>query len=574
MNERGDLMEGRDTDELESVVESIEDFQYHARDKTEKKEPSPDPDSLLSEIVGMFDSLASDPETSEDTDSLLPDKQKKTREESKAKTEEISIEIPAVRTERKKLKERRSKKKNRKEKFAYIAEQSAKAREEIAAARAREELRSKVSEMIGMIAGTIEEISQIKTEKSKEVQDIYQKADTPAQNRSVGESGEPDTEIYPQTEAQETALNEPEEAEKETRESEENTEGTASDESSTAEEKPEKAEQSIADEPEEIPDQEPEFILPNSEEISDTPDTDFGRTSYVPDQKWQIFYMLGALLLILSVYFVITFSKGEDIEDSNITFNEPVTEEKEPEKPQMDPKLKDRWLSNKAINPDYVGELIFDSGLIEVSFVQAKDIYDRNGNLHPFYTENGHLVEDPEGYNGNDIYIWTNWKTGRYDNGDDEGGSVFMDFRNSLNDQNIIIYGHHFARDWDPQGSKQFTPLDLLLEEENYEANKTLKLILNDETREYTITNVFVIDVYDDYGLNFMRRNMNEDFSGNPDPEFFSDYIIYINRISRYETSEKLSEDDRILTLVTCMQHQPELRQIIVCRETGRTIFY
>ena len=566
-------MEERQPDELESAVESIEDFQRHARDKTEKKEPSPDPESLLSEIVGMFDSLASGPESSEETSSLLPDKQKKVREESEAKTGEVVVEIPAVRTERKKPKERRSKKKSRKEKFAYIAEQSAKAREEIAAARAREELRSKVSEMIGMLAGTIEEISQIKAEKTKEVQDIRQKTDTSAQSRSVGESEKPDIETPFETEAQEIALNEPEEAEKEACESEENTEGTASDESSTAEEKPKETEQSVPEKREEIPDQEPEFMLPNSEEISDMPDTEFGRTSYAPDQKWQIFYMLGALLLIVSVYFALTLNKGGDIEDSNTTFNEPTTEEKGPERPQMDPKLKDRWLSNKAINPDYVGELIFDSGLIEVSFVQAKDIYDRNGNLYSFYTENGNLVEDPEGYDGNDVYIWTNWKTGRYDNGDDEGGSVFMDFRNSLNDQNIIIYGHHFARDWDPQGSKQFTPLDLLLEEENYEANKTLKLVLNDEIREYAVTNVFVIDVYDDYELNFMRRNMNEDFSGNPDPEFFRDYIEYINRISRYETSEKLSEDDRILTLVTCMQHQPELRQIIVCRETGRTAF-
>ena len=210
---------------------------------------------------------------------------------------------------------------------------------------------------------------------------------------------------------------------------------------------------------------------------------------------------------------------------------------------------------------------MFDSGLIDLPFVQAKDIYDRNGNLYSFYTEDGKLVEDPEGFIGNDVYIWTNWKTGKYDNGNDEGGSVFMDFRNNLNDQNLIIYGHHFARDWDPNGNKQFTPLDLLLEEENYQKNNYLKLILNNELREYVITNVFMIDIDNEYELNIMRRNMDEDYSGNPEPVFFNEFIEYINEANIYSIPESLSESDRILTLVTCIQHQPQYRQIVICKE-------
>ena len=244
----------------------------------------------------------------------------------------------------------------------------------------------------------------------------------------------------------------------------------------------------------------------------------------------------------------------------------------EPEKSAMPSELKDEWLTNKAINPDFVGSIKFDSGLIDLPFVQAKDVYDRNGKPYTFYTEEGQLVENVDEYTGNDVYIWTNWKTGEYDH-DNEGGSVFMDFRNNLKDQNLIIYGHHFARDWDPSGSKQFTPLDALLEEENYETNKTFSLILDHEKRDYLITNVFTIEIDNDYELNIMRRNMNEDYSGNPDPDFFKGFIEFIDKVNKYQISEKLSPVDNIVTLVTCMEHQPELRQIVIAKETKRTTY-
>ena len=84
---------------------------------------------------------------------------------------------------------------------------------------------------------------------------------------------------------------------------------------------------------------------------------------------------------------------------------------------------------NKQINEDYVGELVFDSGLISESFVQAKSCFRRDGQMYRFYNEDGSLVSNPAGYNGNDVYVWTYWKTGEYDY-NDHGGSVFMDYRN------------------------------------------------------------------------------------------------------------------------------------------------
>ncbi|MBQ6148553.1 MAG: sortase [Oscillospiraceae bacterium] len=330
----------------------------------------------------------------------------------------------------------------------------------------------------------------------------------------------------------------------------------------------------------EQPVQEPQEIFPpeESEEANKEPEKEQEVPAEIPpvivnqgDSRRQIMMAVFILLMLIGVFAGISYIKNGPL----FVKEEPVIEETPPEIEEpsvMDPALRDKWLANKAINSDYVGNIVFDSGLIDLPFVQATSVYKKDGEMYTFYTEDGLLVEDPEDYTGNDVYIWTNWKTGQYDRYG-EGGSVFMDFRNNLNDQNLIIYGHHYARDWDPLGQKQFTPLDLLLEEKNYEENKSLKLILDNEIREYVITDVFTINIDNDYELNIMRRNMNEDLSGNPEPGFFREFIGYISGINFYPIEETLTEDDRILTLVTCLQHQPQYRQIIMCRETKRTVY-
>ena len=281
-----------------------------------------------------------------------------------------------------------------------------------------------------------------------------------------------------------------------------------------------------------------------------------------------LYLLLGLVIfaLILLVGLKISAAGSAKEETANEESSEEVSSN------PMDPDLRSMWLSNKQINEDYVGQIVFDSGLLDLPFVQAKSTIREDGEPYRFYTADGTLAEDPYAYNGNDVYIWTSWKTGEYDRYE-EGGSVFMDYRNYLKDQNIILYGHHFARDWDPSGSKQFTPLDVLLNEENYEENKSLKLILDNEIRSYVVTNVFTVDIEDDYESQIIRTDMNEDFSGSFEPRFFREFISYMDRISRYETREELTEKDRILTLITCLEHQPQYRQIVVCKEVSDEIF-
>lgn len=216
------------------------------------------------------------------------------------------------------------------------------------------------------------------------------------------------------------------------------------------------------------------------------------------------------------------------------------------------------WLKNKSINSDYIGEIVFESGLINKPFVQAKDVYDLDGNLYHFYNEDGSLVTNGDNYTGNDVYIWTNWKDMSYDY-NDEGGSVFMDYRNSLDDQNIIIYGHHFSESGgnDPERNKAFTPLEKLMDESNFKSNNKLSLILDNETREYELVYVYKFDVNDEYCLNnlqYYRTEYNYDeYEDIVDNKYYENYIKALDVSKLYDTGAKLTTDDSTLTLQTCI---------------------
>ena len=234
-------------------------------------------------------------------------------------------------------------------------------------------------------------------------------------------------------------------------------------------------------------------------------------------------------------------------------------------------KYRENYDANKAINPDYVGDIFFDSGLLSVNFVQATSVYKEDGEMYTFYTESGKLVTDPEGYTGNDVYIWTYWKTGEYDY-NDNGGSTFMDYRNYLSDQNIIIYGHHFSVWNDETRSKAFTPLEKFLEKENYEANKYVTLVLEHEIRKYVVAVVYDFDATDpSYFEDFQYWRTNyayDDYTNEIDNDYYAKYIDNIKRVEHYDTGVELTTNDRTLTLQTCISgHTGELFEILVLKE-------
>lgn len=286
-------------------------------------------------------------------------------------------------------------------------------------------------------------------------------------------------------------------------------------------------------------------------------------------KKKKIIYVLLSFILIASTILGLMYFDIIDIKPKQEEIVvEPVNE---PEVVIEKQEGREKWLENKAINKDYQGEIVFESGIINKSFVQAKSVYDENGNLYHFYTERGKLVTNPGDYTGNDVYIWTNWKDFTYDY-DILGGSVFMDYRDSLTDQNILIHGHHFSvqNGHDPKREKAFTPLELLLDEENYEANKYVDLILDNQTNRYELVGVYIFNSSSDYDydhLQYWRYEYNyDDFTDVIDEDYYSKYIDEFNKKKLYDTGIELTTQDKTLTLNTCIGGSNTKHEICVFR--------
>ena len=139
------------------------------------------------------------------------------------------------------------------------------------------------------------------------------------------------------------------------------------------------------------------------------------------------------------------------------------------------------------------------------------------------------------------------------DNEKDTQGAIFMDYLNTLDDQNIILYGHYVYYD----ENAKFTPLTKLTEQANYEDNKYITFEMMDETRTYEIAYVY----------HYEMNNMNMRYYLTNYGDEFDSYIDYISQKAFYDTGVNISASDHILTLQTCVRNREDLRLIIVAKQ-------
>ena len=206
--------------------------------------------------------------------------------------------------------------------------------------------------------------------------------------------------------------------------------------------------------------------------------------------------------------------------------------------------LKDLYKANKKINKDYVGIIKFDSGLVDLPFVQS-----HKKNISEAYLE----------------YERKDWKTKK----EFHEGSIFMDPNNKLDDQNLVLYGHYVYPQIDETRTHKFTPLHKLRQQEFYEENKNLSLFLENEERKYEVVYVYYANVISDgnittvpEGMEYMRTNFNE--------EELKTYKSMLESKLFYDTGKEITMDDKFITLQTCVQDRDDLRLIIVAKEISR----
>ncbi len=275
------------------------------------------------------------------------------------------------------------------------------------------------------------------------------------------------------------------------------------------------------------------------------------------------------LVIIILALIGIIFSSSLTNNYEEIIIEKPAEENDETE--YADNKYKLLWEENYQYNSDYDGEIIFESGLLSQSFVSAKKAL----SSYTFYTYNNKIVTDYETCESgpcslNDVYLRMNYKDMSYD----AGGTCFMDYRNSLDyDQNIIIYGHHYSQNLDPERQLFFTPLEKLLSLENYENNKYITLVTRNGIRRYEIVYVYTFDTSSEeqYSrLQFFRTTYDIDYDGNEDPGYYDKYIENVEAVKLYDTGLKLQNTDNTLTLQTCLADTSKGVEIIVAREIER----
>ena len=165
---------------------------------------------------------------------------------------------------------------------------------------------------------------------------------------------------------------------------------------------------------------------------------------------------------------------------------------------------KDNYYSNSDIlkdNPETIGWLIVPGTKINYPVVQHSD---------------------------NNYYLNHDFKHNY-----NSAGWIFMDYQNKLDDQNIIIYGHHRHDD------SMFGSIDSLFDKEFYKNNANeIIFVTEKELLTYTIFSVYKASVKDTYN----QPNYNN----------LAKKIDKFKKNSQINFKEEINENSQIITISTC----------------------
>lgn len=130
-------------------------------------------------------------------------------------------------------------------------------------------------------------------------------------------------------------------------------------------------------------------------------------------------------------------------------------------------------------------------------------------------------------------YYLRHTKDGKYD----IMGSVFMDYRNNLEDRKLLIYGHN-ARSL--KGAP-FHDLELYVDKSFFNNHQYIDLTLNNESIKWQIFSVMIVPKTSNV---HMKINFN-------DVEYL-EHLNWMKNNSLYDTGVEVSIMNKIITLQTC----------------------
>ena len=180
----------------------------------------------------------------------------------------------------------------------------------------------------------------------------------------------------------------------------------------------------------------------------------------------------------------------------------------------------------KKTNPDVVGIIESDDRVIYEPVVQAPD---------------------------NDYYVRRNIER-KYA----AAGIPYISGDGNINAKNVVIYGHSSTR-----SNIIFTPLMDYINSDYYMKHPTFRFITEEETRTYQIFAVMNIDLNNlDHSLEFTQSSWrsNNDFQA-----FISNTI----NNNLYRTGASVSNDDELMTLVTCDTRDGNKRIVVIGKKVA-----
>ena len=129
-------------------------------------------------------------------------------------------------------------------------------------------------------------------------------------------------------------------------------------------------------------------------------------------------------------------------------------------------------------------------------------------------------------------------------------GPNFMDYRCSLDSDNLILYGHSSRT-----SQILFTPLMQYLDEEFARSHPELVLHFQGESRVYQLFSVFLFSVNQSSDNDWMQTDFQKEF-------LFQQALSRLRKRSLYSFEE--SDVSQLLTLVTCNTQNHDERLIVM----------
>ena len=160
------------------------------------------------------------------------------------------------------------------------------------------------------------------------------------------------------------------------------------------------------------------------------------------------------------------------------------------------------------------------------------------------------VVKPPEGED-HEYYLYRDF----YQNYDIYG-TVFMDYRSSLDSKNMILHGHHM------QDGRMFGTLKYYEDFDFYKKNPTFTFNTIYEKSEWQIISILKTNTLESQGefFNYLRGDFDSDYD-------FLNFVYQLRERSIIDTPVKVNENDTLVTLSTCTYDFSEFRFVVVARK-------